>query len=53
MSEGNAIVDTMEKCYKCEEPLGYDPEDSVHPLCEACEEDFVSWFERELMILNG
>jgi hypothetical protein len=53
MSEVNATVDTMNKCYQCEEPLGYDPGDSVHPLCDECQEDFDYWFQSQLGAFNG
>jgi len=49
MSVGNAKVDTMNKCYQCEEPLDYDPANSVHPLCQDCQYEFDDWLQYEMM----
>jgi hypothetical protein len=48
MSEGNATMDTMNKCYKCEAELSYDAGDDVHPLCDSCDDDFMDWFRSQL-----
>ena len=48
MSQGNDIIIFMYACYKCEKPLGYDPEDSVHPLCDSCDDDFMDWFRSQI-----
>lgn len=53
MSEANDTIVTMNKCYKCEEELSYDAGDSVHPLCESCEDDFNDWFMSQLGAFNG
>ena len=52
MSEATAKVDTMNKCYQCEETLDYDPVDSVHPLCSECQNDFDDWLQFEMMKLG-
>jgi hypothetical protein len=52
MSEGNAKVDTMNKCYQCEEPLDRDPVDEVHPLCNDCQYEFDDWLQFEMMMLG-
>jgi endogenous inhibitor of DNA gyrase (YacG/DUF329 family) len=52
MSDPTATVDTMNKCYKCQEELDYDPVDSVHPLCHDCQNDFDDWLQNEMMRFN-
>jgi hypothetical protein len=52
MSEGNTKVDTMNKCYQCEEPLDRDPVDEVHPLCNDCQYEFDDWLQFEMMMLG-
>jgi hypothetical protein len=49
MSDPVAIIDTMNKCYQCEETLDYDPVDSVHPLCQDCQYEFDDWLQYEMM----
>jgi hypothetical protein len=49
MSDPVATIDTMTKCYQCEEALDYDPVDSVHPLCQDCQNEFDDWLQNEVM----
>jgi hypothetical protein len=35
-------------CYKCDTEIEVISDRLVHPLCENCEEDFDSWFAKEL-----
>lgn len=48
MSVGNDTIIFMYACYKCKGALGYNPEDTVHPLCASCQDDFDDWFRNQL-----
>lgn len=37
----------MNNCYKCDKPLTYDASDSVHPLCDSCDNDFMDWLRNQ------
>ncbi len=52
MSVGKTTIDTMNKCYQCEETLDYDPVDSVHPLCVDCQNEFDDWLQHEMMVFQ-
>ena len=52
MSDPVATIDTMTKCYQCEEELTVDPVDEVHPLCEDCQNEFDDWLQFEMMKLG-
>ncbi len=45
----------MEKteCYKCSAEMEVADINTVHPLCESCDQSFADWFERELNKLDG
>jgi hypothetical protein len=40
-------------CYKCEANEVSAPVGTVHPQCEACQEDFDDWFTRQLTTMKG
>ena len=48
MSDPTATVDTMNKCYQCEDELDYEPVDSVHPLCSDCQNEFDDWLQYQM-----
>lgn len=48
MSDPTATVDTMNKCYQCEDELTYEPVDEVHPLCSDCQNEFDDWLQYQM-----
>ena len=39
-------------CYKCDTALENVAEDTVHPLCDDCNQSFTDWFDAELTKLS-
>lgn len=42
----------MNECYKCQAPIDA-PQESVHPLCDSCEEEFQAWLGTTGFTLEG
>lgn len=43
---------TKTSCYKCQAEIEVEEATTVHPLCEACEQSWLDWFNEQLNKLD-